>query len=301
MNNTELLNEPLAESDGTEFAAHSDSLYDFPLAAATVLQIPTSKIIPNPSQPRKVFADKSLRTLADSISRHGILQPLLVRQYGDIYELIAGERRLKAAVISGLEKVPCILRESDSVSSAEIAIIENLQREDLNMFEEAEAIQKLIESCGMTQENAALRLSCSQSYIANKLRLLKLPVLQRRAILECQLTERHARALLRIRNDDDRADVMAVIIQRRLNVAATEEYIENFLCQQERIASASKIARIEQDVKRKLLSKDMRLFYNSIDRAVNSVKECGFVVESTRRPAEGGTLISIFIKDRTQE
>ncbi|MBR5447496.1 MAG: nucleoid occlusion protein, partial [Clostridia bacterium] len=142
----------------------------------------------------------------------------------------------------------------------------------------------------------AAHLSCSQSYVANKLRLLKLPVLQRHAILECGLTERHARALLRVHDNDDRADILAVVIKRKLNVAATEDYIENHLCQKEQFLHAQKTARIEKEVKRKLLSKDMRLFYNSIDRAVTSVRDCGFSVDQTREVSEEGTLISIFIK-----
>jgi ParB family chromosome partitioning protein len=239
-----------------------------------------------------------LQELADSISRHGILQPLLVRGCGVMYEIIAGERRYRAAVMAGLETVPCIIKEVGSRSSAELAIIENLQREDLNMFEEAEAIQKLIETCNITQDAAALHLSCSQSYIANKLRLLKLPTLQRHAIIECGLTERHARALLRIHDNEDRAEILAVVIKRKLNVSATEDYIENHLCQKEQFIHAQKISRIEKDIKRKLLSKDMRLFYNSIDRAVTSVRDCGFSVDQTREVSDEGTLISIFIKKK---
>ena len=274
------------------------SLKSFPVAAETVVHISTDSIVPNPAQPRKVFSDAALSSLADSISRHGVLQPLLVREAGGSYELIAGERRLRASVLAGLDTVPCIVKKSENRDSAEIAIIENLQREDLNMFEEAEAIRSLIETCGMTQDETAARLSCSQSYVANKLRLLKLPSLQRRAILECSLTERHARALLRIREDDKRGEAMAVIIERGLNVAGTEEYIEELLCAEERLRSAARATRYERDLKTRLLTKDMRLFYNSIDRAVAGVRECGFEVESTRRAAEGGTEIMIFIKSR---
>lgn len=272
------------------------SLYDYPVAGTSVINLSVKKLIPNPSQPRKTFSDRTLEGLADSISRHGILQPLLVRERGALYEIIAGERRYRAALLAGLDTVPCIIKESDSQSSAELAIIENLQREDLNMFEEAEAIQKLIDTCNITQDAAAIHLSCSQSYIANKLRLLKLPPLQRHAIIECGLTERHARALLRIHDNGERADVLATVIKRRLNVAATEEYIEAHLCQKEQPLRGKKASRIERDIKRKLLSKDMRLFYNSIDRAVSSVRECGFSVDQTREVSEDGTLISIFVK-----
>ncbi len=276
----------------------NSSLYEFPLAGTSVINLDVTKIIPNPSQPRKNFSDRALESLSDSISRHGILQPLLVRGCGSFYEIIAGERRYRAALMAGLDTVPCIIKESDTKSSAELAIIENLQREDLNMFEEAEAIEKLIETCGITQDAAAVHLSCSQSYIANKLRLLKLPALQRHAIIECGLTERHARALLRVHDNEDRAEILAVVIKRKLNVAATEDYIENHLCRKEQFLHAQKTAKIEKDIKRKLLSKDMRLFYNSIDRAVTSVRDCGFSVDQTREVTEEGTLISIFIKKK---
>ncbi len=279
-------------------APESSSLYDFPIASTSVINLPVSKIIPNPSQPRKTFTADALEGLADSISRHGILQPLLVRDGGAFYEIIAGERRYRAAVMAGLDTVPCIIKESDTKSSAELAIIENLQREDLNMFEEAQAIEKLIETCGITQDVAAVHLSCSQSYIANKLRLLKLPTLQRHAIIECGLTERHARALLRVHDNDERAEILTVVIKRKLNVAATEDYIENHLCRKEQFLHSQKTARIEKDIKRKLLSKDMRLFYNSIDRAVTSVRDCGFSVDQTREVSDDGTLISIFIKKK---
>lgn len=274
------------------------SLFDFPVAASTVVCIQTSKIIPNPSQPRKAFSDRALSTLADSIKRHGVLQPLLVRKQGDEYELIAGERRLRAASMAGIDKVPCIIREADPTHSAELAIIENLQREDLNMFEEAEAIRALIEKCGMTQEMAATRLSCSQSYVANKLRLLKLPELHRRVILDSHLTERHARALLRIRDNDERSDVISMILERRLNVSAAEDLIEDYLCKKERAASHERIQNVKRELCTRLLSKDMRLFYNSIDRAVDSVRSCGFSVRSDRRSVDGGIEISIFVKNK---
>jgi len=273
------------------------ALADFPVAATTVVQIDVGKIVPNPAQPRKSFTAERIEALADSIAHHGVLSPLLVRRVGDTYELIAGERRLRASRLAGLDKVPCIIRESDTKDSAILAIIENMQREDLNIFEEAEAIRSLIETCGLTQESAAEHLSCSQSYVANKLRLLKLLPPERRAILECGLTERHARSLLRLKDAKSRGEALEVIITRRLNVAATEEYVESLLCAAERAASREKAERLERDVRRKLLSRDMRLFYNSIDRAVESVRECGFSVESSRETIDGGTRISIYVKE----
>ena len=275
----------------------TDELYDFPECAASVIEIKTSRIVPNPAQPRKIFTDRSLETLSDSIKRHGVLQPLLVRAYGEKYELIAGERRLRAAIAAGLETVPCIIRQADSENSAEIAIIENLQREDLNMFEEAEAIKALVETCGLTQETAAAHLSCSQSYVTNKMRLLKLTGTQRCAILESGLTERHARALLRLKEDAERDEVIAVIIKRRMNVASAEEYIENYICAKERSELKEKADRLDRDFKRRLLTRDMRLFYNSIDRAVDSVRSCGISVEAKKRITSDGTVIEILVKN----
>lgn len=269
----------------------------FTACASSIIRIRTDKIVPNPAQPRKIFADRSLETLSDSIRRHGVLQPLLVRAYGEKYELIAGERRLRAAIAAGLDTVPCIIKQADAERSAEIAIIENLQREDLNMFEEAEAIKALVDTCGLTQETAAARLSCSQSYIANKMRLLKLTEDQRSTVLESGLTERHARALLRLKEDRERDEVIAVIVKRKMNVASAEEYIENYICAKERCELKEKADRLDRDFKRRLLTRDMRLFYNSIDRAVDSVRSCGISVEAKKRVTSDGTVIEILVKN----
>ena len=276
---------------------HTAELFSFPIAGQAIVQIPTTRIVPNPAQPRQVFADGALASLSDSIRRHGVLEPLLVREIDGGYELIAGERRLRASVAAGLSTVPCIIRNDDAGSSAELAIIENLQREDLNIFEEAEAIRSLISTCSMTQEVAAARLSCSQSYVANKLRLLKLPEEQRFAILAAGLTERHARTLLRIADDVERADALEVIIRRHLNVAAAEELVEKLIRDKARKKVAEQAEKFGRDVKRKMLSRDMRLFYNSIDRAVRSVQDLGFQVESDRRSTDEGTEICILIRE----
>ena len=170
-----------------------------------VVFLPARSIRPNPAQPRKIFRPEALDELSDSIRQHGILQPLSVRRSGNGYELIAGERRLRAAKLLGMAEVPCIVVEADSLRSAELAIIENLQREDLNMFDEASAISALIDLYGLTQEEVAAKLSASQSYVANKLRLLRFDDFERQVIIERRLTERHARALLRRAGGGDRA------------------------------------------------------------------------------------------------
>ena len=243
---------------------------------------------------RTQFDTESMHALADSIRQHGIIEPLIVRFENGLYYLIAGERRLRAAELVGLKSVPCISVAATQIESAVITIIENLHREDLNMFEEAAAIRSLIELGSMTQEMCAKRLSVSQSYIANKLRLLRLSEDEKEAIVRCQLTERHARALLRINSENERREILSIIIERQMNVASAEEYIESILCAESRAAEIkAKPDRSEQ--RHKLIIKDLRLFYNSIDHAVDVIKKCGIPVESTRKETDSGTLISILL------
>lgn len=243
---------------------------------------------------RSQFDTESMNTLADSIRQHGIIEPLIVRYENGLYYLIAGERRLRAAELVGLKSVPCISVAATQIESTVITIIENLHREDFNMFEEAAAIRSLIELGSMTQEMCAKRLSVSQSYIANKLRLLRLSEDEKEAIVRCQLTERHARALLRISSESERREILSIIIERQMNVAAAEEYIESILCAESRAAEIkAKPDRSEQ--RHKLIIKDLRLFYNSIDHAVDIIKKCGIPVESSRKETDAGTLISILL------
>lgn len=198
-----------------------------------VVQIKTDEIRPNRSQPRAEFEQNSIIRLADSIRRYGILQPLSVRlsDPDDVYryELIAGERRLRAAKMLGYLTVPCIVMDVSEQTSAELAIIENLLREDLNMFEQAYGFKKLIENHHLTQEEVARRMSLSQSAVANKLRLLRLSYEEQRLILEMGLTERHARATLRIENTKKRLETIRHISDQKMNVQESEVYIENLL------------------------------------------------------------------------
>lgn len=201
--------------------------------SSQVLQIKTDDIRPNRAQPRAEFEQNSIIRLADSIRRYGILQPLTVRVsdpddiYG--YELIAGERRLRAAKLLGYLTVPCIVMEVEEQISAELAMIENLLREDLNMFEQAYGFRKLIENHHLTQEEVARKMSMSQSAVANKLRLLKLSYEEQRLILECGLTERHARASLRIGNEKVRTQTLRLIAERKMTVQQSEEYIDGIV------------------------------------------------------------------------
>lgn len=198
-----------------------------------IVQIKTDEIRPNRAQPRSDFNQNSIIRLADSIRRYGILQPLTVRRADPDdsyrYELIAGERRLRAARMLGYLTVPCVIKETDEETAAELSIIENLLREDLNMFEEANGYKKLIEIHHLTQEEVARRMSSSQSAVANKLRLLKLTYKEQLFVLESKLTERHARAVLRIEDPEERYGVLCYIAENKLNVSETEEYVENKL------------------------------------------------------------------------
>lgn len=248
---------------------------------------------------RRIRCDESLAALAESIREHGIIEPLIVRRVLGIggeaeFTLVAGERRLRAAEMAGLTTVPVVSVEAGEVDAAILAIIENLHREDLSMFEEAASIQSLISLTGMTQEACAKKLSVSQSYVANKLRLLRLSDGEQEKIEENGLTERHARALLRLEDKEEREEVLSIIIKREMNVSRTEEYIEDLICAKSRLAEReSKPKGSEQ--KRKLVIRDIRLFYNSIDHAVDVIKKSGIPVESTRKEVEEGVLISILL------
>ena len=208
------------------------------LAHSAILQLNANEIKPNRAQPRSDFDNNSIIRLADSIRRYGILQPLTVRRTANDtscpYELIAGERRRRAAKLLGYRTVPCVIIEADEKMSAEMAIIENLMREDLNMFEKANGFKQLIENYGHTQADIAQKMSLSQSAVANKLRLLKLSCEEQRLILETGLSERHARALLRVDEKETRMEIIKWAAANKLNVASTEQYIENLLLQEKK-------------------------------------------------------------------
>lgn len=238
-----------------------------------ILQIHVDRIFPNPHQPRTSFQPQELSRLAESIRQNGILQPLTVRQSGNSYQLIAGERRLRAARIAGLTTVPCIVMDMTDRNSAILALVENIQRQDLNCFEEAAALEKLITYYGMTQEDAAAKLGRAQSTVANKLRLLRLTQEERSLILDNQLTERHARALLKLASPEERLAVLERVIRLGLNVEKTEQLIET------RIGQAR-----ERDSfrKRSVLFRDVRLFTNTIHKAVETMQAAGIAADSQK-------------------
>lgn len=252
-----------------------------------IWSIPTSKIFPNPNQPRKSFSEDSIIKLADSIRQFGIIQPLSVRRNGEDYELIAGERRLRAAKELNLDFVPCVILEATEEKSAEISIIENLIREDLNIFEQAMAIQVLIDTYGLTQERVAEKLSNSQSFVANKLRLLRFSSIEREIILKNKLTERHARALLRIPDEDLRLSVLNKIAIEGINVAKSEELIEKLLDK-----SAPK--------QKQPTYKDITSFYTAINRVIDTMSHSGFKIKSRKIENDNFTELTILIPKETQ-
>ncbi|MBQ2730118.1 MAG: ParB/RepB/Spo0J family partition protein [Clostridia bacterium] len=258
-----------------------------------VQMIGVDDIVPNPAQPRRFFTDDAILRLADSIRIHGIIQPLCIRRHDmntGVYELVAGERRLRAAKRLGMKEVPCITVDADSEQSAHMAIVENIQRENLNMFEQAEAIKKLMDVHCLTQEKIAEKLSCSQSYVANKMRLLRFPDEEREDILAAGLSERHARALLRLRDAETRRSALNTVVRREMNVASTEEYIDRLIETEKR-----EKARERDERRTKLVIKDVKLLYNTIDRAVETVRLSGIDVQTLRRENARDTEIVIRI------
>ena len=195
-----------------------------------VARIPIEAIRPNPYQPRRVFAQEALEELCASIKQYGLLQPISVRKAGnDAYELIAGERRLRACRMAGMTAIDAIVFSAYEQDSAVIAMMENLQRENLHYMEEAEGYQNLIRDHGLSQDQLARRLGKNQSTIANKMRILKLPLTVKRMLLQYNLTERHARALLRLHDEEMQIKIVNVIVQQNLNVKATEDLVERTL------------------------------------------------------------------------
>lgn len=244
-----------------------------------MIEIPTIQIRPNKTQPRKVFDEDELRSLAQSISTNGILQPLTVRRLSQTeYELVAGERRLRAAVLSGLTKVPCVLIKCTDKESAIFALLENLQRSDLNMFEEARGISRLIRKYGITQEEAAIRLGKKQSTVANKLRLLKLSMEDQDWIIQAGLSERHARALLRIEDEDLRKEMLSRIVADGLSAKDTEEEIVKLLCR----ATVTDIPKQEK----RFIIRDVRIFVNTINKAVDTMRLSGINAVSKKMETE---------------
>lgn len=255
-------------------------------------QLHPDQIRPNPFQPRKTFHDESLKELAASIKEYGIIQPLLVRplENSSDYELIAGERRLRASKLLALNEVPVIIQNLNDADVAELAMIENLQREDLHFLEEAEGYNQLIEQFGLTQEEMARKVGKSQSTVANKLRLLKLSTAVRKLLRENELTERHARALLKIAEESLQLEVLQEVIANGWNVRQTEEWIEQISREiAEKPVQKQKVVRV---------IKDVRIFMNSIQKVVGDMKKSGLKIKMKQEQDDDYIVLQLKIPKR---
>lgn len=251
-----------------------------------ISEIPIIKIRPNKAQPRRQFHEDELRSLSLSIAENGILQPLTVRRISQSeYELVTGERRLRAAALAGLRKVPCVVIRCSDKESAVYALLENLQRADLGMFEEARGISRLIRRFGLTQEQAAEKLGKNQSTIANKLRLLKLSSEEQEWIENAGLSERHARALLKLESENVRREALSEVIADGLNVAQTEALV-SCLC--------NTAPKRENRGKSKAVIKDLRIFLNTINKAVDVMRLAG--IDAKTHKTDGDNFIEYTIR-----
>lgn len=239
--------------------------------AAEVYNIPQDMIDPNPDQPRRRFDFDELEGLAQSIRENGILQPITVKKTDDKrFELVSGERRLRAARLVGFTRVPAIVVDIDEKDSAIFSIIENLQRQGLDFFEEAEAIERLINDYAMSREDVARKLGLAQSTVSNKLRILRLPEDMRFKLSRAGLTERHARALLMLPDDNQRSRALSIIIDRHLNVAETERLIEQMLSRTKKPKNSLRGIR------------DIRLFINTLNHAVDTIRRAGVDADTAK-------------------
>ena len=256
-----------------------------------VTGIPVEKLYPNPFQPRKDFDEREMMELAQSIEAYGIIQPIIVRPRDDGFQIIAGERRFRACCLLGIREIPAIIQEMDDERVATVSLIENLQRRELNYFEEANAYNRLINGFGLTQEELARKIGKSQAAIANKIRLLKLPLPVRSLILPERISERHARALLKLNSAEMQLEVVKQIYEKELTVKETEELVEG-------------ISRnnIPQEIRRKpkgqsvsMVIRDARIFLNTIRETVKRARQTGIDIVMVERDVDSEYEITIRI------
>lgn len=250
-----------------------------------VVHLSVQSIRPNPTQPRKVFDQNGLQELAASIVQYGVLQPLTVRRKENGYELVAGERRLRAAKLAGLTEVPCIVMALDEEQSGMLALVENLQRRDLDFIEEAEGLARLMRLYGLSQEQAAMRVGKSQSAVANKLRLLRHSPKILDELRSHHLSERHARALLKLPTEQERLDALAVIVEREMNVAKTEQYIDRLLEKKERTSRGLK----------GFVLRDVRVFLNTVNHNLDIIRNAGIDANCGQEETEDEIVLTIRI------
>lgn len=261
-----------------------------------IIYVNIENIRPNPYQPRKQFNKLALEELCESVKQYGVIQPISVRKISaNMYELVAGERRLRAAAMAGLTTVPCIIVDVDDNDSAVLALIENLQREDLNYLEEAEGYSNLINEHGFTQEELASKIGKSQSTIANKIRLLKLPPLVKKILMDNNLTERHARALLKLHDEQLQLKVLKKVCEKGLcekglNVKKTEELVEKAIEKY----TMQKENEKKNNVKFTKAIKDIRIFINTIKQAIILMKKSG--VDAKAAQFDRGNYVEFVIR-----
>jgi len=268
----------------TQFVTGTGITYGKP-AMSAVAQLPMHLVLPNPNQPRKEFDHDALKELSESIRQYGVIQPVTVRRArGGTYELIAGERRLRAASLAGLLKIPAIIIEMEDHDSAIVALVENIQRQNLSFMEEAFAYRQLLDRCNLTQEELAKKVGKTQSAIANKLRLLKLPQSIREIIKDNSLTERHARVLLRLGSEEKQIYAARRIVDFSLSVKQTEELVDRILQNKEE----------KSDEKIRKSIADVRVFFKTISKAVSLMNERG--IEATAKKDETDTYYEYVIR-----
>ena len=249
-----------------------------------IVSLPLYMIAPNPNQPRKYFEPQAMEELKNSIMEYGLIQPVTVRRRSGEYELVAGERRFRAAQMAGLDEIPAVIIEADNDKSAILALLENLQREDLSFFEIAESYKSLIREQGLTQTELALKVGKSQASVANKIRLLKLPPLVKKLIRDYDLTERHARALLLLNNEEKQLEAVKLICRDNMNVTQAEELVRTM-----------NIPKPINDL-RITTAKDVKVFKNTVKRAVDLMKKSGIDARIEENSFEWGTEYIIKIK-----
>ena len=261
-----------------------------------LISVPVERLRPNPNQPRKNFDREGLEELASSIRRHGVIQPLTVRKTPEGYELVTGERRLRASKMAGLKDVPCIVTDTDDTDSSVLALVENLHRRDLDFIEEAEAIYHLVNDHGLSQEECARRLGRSQPAVANKLRVLRLPGELLYIIREHGLTERHARALVRLEGENERIEALRRMIDEKMTVARAEEMVDEMLSPEGAPAppESEKPARREKHWPVYVI-KDVRLFLNTVSRGMTMMKQSGIDAEYGRSDTDTDIVLTIRI------
>ncbi|AYO32126.1 MAG: ParB family transcriptional regulator, chromosome partitioning protein [Thermoanaerobacteraceae bacterium] len=258
-------------------------------SALNIINIPLEEIKPNAYQPRKEFDDESLNDLTNSIKSYGVLQPIVVRRSGkNGYEIIAGERRWRASQKAGLKEIPAIIKDAGDSETAIMALIENLQRENLSFLEEAEGYRQLMQDYGFTQEQLAYKLGKSQSTIANKMRILKMPPEIVKIISREKLSERHARALLKLPDEKLQMQALKQIIDKGLNVRQTEELVDRLI---EGIENEK-----EKEKKKsfKIAIKDVRIFVNSVKKLVKNIKETG--INAGYKEIDKGDFIEVVVQ-----